>query len=542
MTTQTAASQVYSRKWRPSRFTSLVGQEHISTTLRRAISQDRVANAYLFCGPRGTGKTSTARVMAKAVNCLDPQDGDPCDQCRICVSANEGRAPDIIELDAASNRGIDEIRNIRERANYAPVEGKRKSYILDEAHMLTDQASNAFLKTLEEPPRNVIFFLCTTEAESILPTIMSRCQRYDFRRIPTSEVMQRLEEIARTEGISTDTAALTTISQKSSGSLRDAENLLEQLSISGRGAITIEQVESLLGTDSSGRSTSLALALLAGDAPSALDEVEKASWEGADIRQLHRNTGELLRAAMLITWGARELPDLPGNAVEKLEEALRDIPRERAADAARIWGDTQVRRDEQSALPIELAAVEICCLRNVPAIPWQPNMSPEPVARATQPEPAPPPEPEPQPRAVLQNDGQPPAGGFKYCWNQALEELKRHQGVKFNLGALLRDAISADIRMKDGYLILPFASRPTLERMRIEMQNESTQELVAGILEKHMGGRPQVMLIQQGEARAMEEKSQALEEETSPLVRAAIALGARIIRTGETENLKTLES
>ena len=178
-------SRVYYRKWRPSSFAELVGQEHITTTLRQSVIQQRVSHSYLFCGPRGSGKTTTARIIAKAVNCLDVQDGDPCNACAICVSINDGRFLDIIELDAASNRGIDEIRDIRDKVNFSPAQGSRKVYIIDEAHMLTDAASNAFLKTLEEPPAHVIFVLCTTESHKILPTIISRCQRFDFRRIPS---------------------------------------------------------------------------------------------------------------------------------------------------------------------------------------------------------------------------------------------------------------------------------------------------------------------------------------------------------------------
>ena len=181
-------SQVYYRKWRPGCFADLVGQEHVANTLRQAIRQGRVSHSYLFCGPRGTGKTTTARIVAKAVNCLDPQEGDPCNRCAICVSFNEERFMDTIEMDAASNRGIEDIREIRDKVNFAPAEGQRKVYIIDEAHMLTDQASNAFLKTLEEPPAHVIFILCTTEAHRILPTIVSRCQRFDFRRLPSERI------------------------------------------------------------------------------------------------------------------------------------------------------------------------------------------------------------------------------------------------------------------------------------------------------------------------------------------------------------------
>ena len=200
--------QVIARKYRPQRFCDVVGQDHVSQTLANAIRGERIAHAYLFCGPRGSGKTTTARIIAKAVNCLEPLDGDACNACTICLSINGGQFMDIIELDAASNRGIDEIRDIREKVNFAPSQGQRKVYIIDEAHMLTDAASNAFLKTLEEPPPHVIFVLCTTESHKILPTIISRCQRFDFRRIASDLVYGRLADITEAEGVNVDPEAV----------------------------------------------------------------------------------------------------------------------------------------------------------------------------------------------------------------------------------------------------------------------------------------------------------------------------------------------
>ena len=290
-------SQVYYRKWRPSSFSELAGQEHVSTTLRQSVRLGRIAHSYLFCGPRGCGKTTTARIIAKAANCLDLQDGDPCNACVVCQAINEGRFMDIIELDAASNRGIDEIRDIREKVNFAPAQGRRKVYIIDEAHMLTDAASNAFLKTLEEPPEHVIFVLCTTEAHRILPTIISRCQRLDFRRIPSETVFDRLSEIADAEGVAVEPAALRIIARYASGSLRDAENLLEQLVVSCPDGVTVPQVEKLLGMGSDETALELVKYLLLGNTTASLLAVNQAAWEGSDLRQLHR------RASGPAAWG-----------------------------------------------------------------------------------------------------------------------------------------------------------------------------------------------------------------------------------------------
>ena len=353
-------SQVYYRKWRPGCFADLVGQEHVATTLRQAIKQGRVSHSYLFCGPRGTGKTTTARIVAKAVNCLDPQEGDPCNQCAICRSINEERFMDTIEMDAASNRGIEDIREIRDKVNFAPGEGRRKVYIIDEAHMLTDQASNAFLKTLEEPPSHVIFILCTTEANRILPTIVSRCQRFDFRRLPSERIYQRLADITEGEGVSVAPDALRLIARYAAGSLRDAENLLEQLVVSYGDGVTLAQVEELLGLGHGDRWLDLVKYLLTGNTSASLEVINQAAWEGADLRQMHRQALELLRAAMLLEWSAADALELPEHVTSQLKELVGNLPNWRVVKSLRIWGEVNMRYDAPSTLPLELAVVEIC--------------------------------------------------------------------------------------------------------------------------------------------------------------------------------------
>ena len=353
-------SQVYYRKWRPGCFADLVGQEHVANTLRQAIRQGRVSHSYLFCGPRGTGKTTTARIVAKAVNCLDPQEGDPCNRCAICVSFNEERFMDTIEMDAASNRGIEDIREIRDRVNFAPAEGQRKVYIIDEAHMLTDQASNAFLKTLEEPPAHVIFILCTTEANRILPTIVSRCQRFDFRRLPSERIYQRLVEITEGEGVSVAPDALRLVARYAAGSLRDAENLLEQLVVSFGDEVTQVQLEELLGLGNGDRWLDLVKYLLMGNTSASLEAVNQAAWDGVDLRQMHRQTLELLRASMLLEWGAAGALELPEHITGQLAELVRNLPNWRIVKALKIWGQVNMRYDAPSTLPLELAIVEIC--------------------------------------------------------------------------------------------------------------------------------------------------------------------------------------
>ena len=499
-------SQVYYRKWRPSSFNELAGQEHVSTTLRQSVRLGRISHSYLFCGPRGCGKTTTARIIAKAANCLDLQDGDPCNACAACQAINDGRFMDIIELDAASNRGIDEIRDIRDKVNFAPVQGRRKVYIIDEAHMLTDAASNAFLKTLEEPPEHVIFVLCTTEAHRILPTIISRCQRLDFRRIPSESVYGRLSEIADAEGVAAEGAALRLIARYAGGSLRDAENLLEQLVVSCPEGVTAPQVEKLLGMGSDETALELVKYLLLGNTTASLTAVNRAAWEGSDLRQLHRQTSDLLRAFMHLQWGSEEAVDLAEHVTSQLREMVGQIPPWRIVRALKTWGAVSMRYDAPSTLPLELAAVEICEESAAPAPPAEapPPAPPRqertpPPSRTARPEPAEgrPREPRPDrtpPRerpapAAAEARGQPPqpaaaAGGrpggesneLWGRWNDTVKSLSRNKGRKYNLGALLRDCKVNSISLDGKRLVLPFTNKANLERMQEELEDPFVPE------------------------------------------------------------------
>lgn len=299
------AYQTFALKYRPRNFEDIVGQDHVATTLRNAVASGRVAHGYLFAGPRGTGKTSTARVLAKALSCERGPTPDPCCECEMCLAIDAGRALDLIEIDAASNRGIDDIRELREGVAYAPTHARVKFYILDEAHMLTPEASNALLKTLEEPPEHVYFVLATTEPHKILPTIHSRCQVFEFRPIPPALMVEALRKIAEREKVEVEEEALGAIARAAEGAMRDAESIFDQAIAFSGGKVTLEAVNAMLGVTDAELLARFADTIAGGDIRGVFECVDAVVTAGKDISQLLEDLTAYFRDLLRLSLGVQ---------------------------------------------------------------------------------------------------------------------------------------------------------------------------------------------------------------------------------------------
>ena len=352
------------REWRPRCFEDVVGQEHVTVTLKNQIINNRIGHAYLLCGTRGTGKTSTAKILSKAVNCLNLQEGEPCNQCAMCQKINSGISLDVTELDAASHNGVDNIRDIIEDVQYPPQEARYKVYIIDEVHMLSIGAVNAFLKTLEEPPEKVIFILATTDPQKLPITILSRCQRFDFKRIKSSEITERLRKIVKEKGIFADDRSLDLISRMCDGAMRDALSILDQAIAMGNGKVDYNQVINMLGLVTNDNLIKLVDRIIEKDIESSLKLVEDIVFSGKDINIFIKDMITHLRNLMMVKVSDRpeEIIDMSLENIEIIREQSEKIRVEEIMRHIRILqeAEEQSKWSKQGRIYLELAIIKMC--------------------------------------------------------------------------------------------------------------------------------------------------------------------------------------
>jgi len=552
------------RKWRPGTLSELVGQNHVAQTLRQAVLTDRVSHAYMFCGPRGTGKTSTARILAKAVNCLSPSDGEPDDSCHMCLAVNEGRAIDLIEIDAASNRRIADIRDLTEKIHYSPAEAKFKVYIIDEVHMLTPEAFNALLKTLEEPPPHAILILATTDVHKVPLTIISRCQRFDFRRVPSQDIVEKLRKLSVEEAVEIEDEALMLVARKSTGSLRDAENILEQVIVSSEPPVTEQDVRQLLNLTDESLPADLLDLVADNQVKDSLVRLGQMIEDGKEPSQIHSSLIEIIRVLILLKSNASDGSELGDALKDRLQSIAEKFSMERLIHIAKIISEVDFRDVLTPALPLEIAILEsIMSQQNNEPPPNQfretntgstsnkkseeqilegpfvnteqkpkiaklineeqtkDTVSPPPVVPVTETNSKSKPSElgtnEVNLRTIATDDS------IDEHWNELLRSL-RQTGKRFNLGALLRGC--KERKIKDDTLVLTFLHSSHLERINSEIEDPLVNGQFESVVENVLGKKYKISVeLSSNEVRSVRGPI----GQQSHLVRAAQSLGARIV-------------
>ncbi len=540
-------AQALYRKWRSQTFEEVVGQEHVTTTLLNALRDSRVAHAYLFAGPRGTGKTSTARILAKALNCTD-EENQPCNNCSHCTAINEGRMLDLIEIDAASNNSVDDVRELREKVGFQPSESRYKIYIIDEVHMLSTSAFNALLKTLEEPPAYARFVLATTEPHRIPATVLSRCQRFDFRRIPVAEIAAHLTHIAAEEGYEVQEPAIFAIARSAQGCMRDAVSLLDQMTSYGAAAptddslaISLEQVQQVLGSASSETVTAFVDALAASDVPAGLSLIHDLLLQGGSLNEFVGQVIEHLRGVMLVQMvgdGAL-LEDCAPDTVQTMQKQAKEIGNAETLWAIKRFSQamTELKGGFQPQLPLELALVELIegVQPHPAAVPAQsaaPTVA-QPAATVQQPaaKSTTPPAARPAPSPVADKPSAAPLDAeamqrLRGRWDEFLTTVRERCGPKEQ--ASLRSI--RDLAIGGDAVAIAFGNNSFTQGVISEAR---TKDAVSGILAEILG--QQVTLIcQSGEKASIPSTTgQAVEEEQvsgpDPLLAYAVSeLGAEV--------------
>jgi DNA polymerase-3 subunit gamma/tau len=473
-------TQALYRKYRPKEWDEVMGQDHVVTTLKNAITADRVAHAYLFAGSRGTGKTTLARLLAKAVNCLNPELArHPDNECENCRAVDENRFLDLIEIDAASNNGVDDVRDLRDKINFSPSQGRFKIYIIDEVHMLSTPAFNALLKTLEEPPPHAIFVLATTEIHKIPATVLSRCQRHEFRRVPVDEIVANLKKIIKAENIQADDDALVQIARQSAGGMRDAISLLDQLSSMGD-RITLALTQRVLGTATSQTVLDVISSINDHDPAQGLEAIHKALDAGTDPRSLARQIVEYLRGLMLIQMGNAGQVEATADVRKHMQAHAKSLTTGSVLRMMKVFNNAAAdqRGGWQPSLSLELALAEVL------------DASPEssPMAMPVQPKPVTASSAAPLVEgtgggAGTQAETSRPAekgaagiidaGDIIKAWKQMSSTLPKTQA---NLSALMNSVRMID--MQDRTLILGLASDVLVSKIDKPDQIETMQKLI----------------------------------------------------------------
>jgi DNA polymerase-3 subunit gamma/tau len=524
--------QVLARKWRPQAFEAVVGQDPVTRTLQNALSSGRVAHAYLFTGPRGVGKTTTARLLAKALACTQREGPEACGACPSCQDFVSGAPVDVMEIDAASNTGVDDIRTLRENVKYAPARGRFKIYIVDEVHMLSGPAFNAFLKTLEEPPAHVVFVLATTDPRKIPATVLSRCQRFDFRPIPPEQLTATLSEILTKEGVRFEPAALPLLVRAAEGSLRDALSLLDTAIAYGGGALDEASVARILGSSSPVHVRGFLGALLAKDGAHALEAIDRAARDGEDLTWLCREVVETARRALVV----KVAPDAPFADLTPAEHAaLAASVEEVSADElifllrAFMDADAEMRRSPHPRVELEIAAVRAARrpqpqaiealiakvdeaasrLRNAPTAPRAATAQPSlleasgPPARSAAPPVSSPPVPTPSPVERAPAPPAPsmesaeegpavPAGDLGEGWSRAATEILKKKAL---LGSVVQHGVP--LRLEGGVLTIGLMASPFHREM---LNDRANRDIITHAVQQHIPGARRVEIAAEAAA------------------------------------------